>query len=98
MTSIRKVRFAEVPIASIHIFPVFDDETCSRLYYNVEDYRRFRIERAQEELLKITEELQAKTAVDEMRRPGRRDSLTGAPRRPVRYHRQSQEKGVAKAA
>lgn len=105
MTADRRVRFSEDLVVSTHSYPAIDTEKdFATFFYNVEDYRQFRTERAHEQLEQIKAELRLQTVqLTKPTRPGssRRDSLTGLSRNkpiPYRRRRQGAEEGVALAA
>eukprot|EP00545_Synedropsis_sp_CCMP1620_P002051 CAMPEP_0119020940 /NCGR_PEP_ID=MMETSP1176-20130426/25032_1 /TAXON_ID=265551 /ORGANISM="Synedropsis recta cf, Strain CCMP1620" /LENGTH=104 /DNA_ID=CAMNT_0006975449 /DNA_START=111 /DNA_END=425 /DNA_ORIENTATION=- len=104
MTSDRTVRFPEEPVASTHTYIGITADAVSSLFYNVEDYRRFRTERAQEDMERIKAALRKQTlCFNKQSRPtaSRRDSLTGlsrSGRRNVPYQQSTGQKGIALAA
>ena len=78
MTATRRVHFAEDPVASTHFYPAIDKDTVLLMFYTVEDYRRFRVERAQEDIEIAMVELRLGTLnSNKISRPRtRRDSPT----------------------
>lgn len=92
-----RVHFAEEVVASIHVYPAMIVGQVSDMFYQVDDYTRFRIERALEEIEREKAALKMSTIkAKETRIPcSRRDSLTMG-RKSVPY--KSNPKGVAQAA
>jgi hypothetical protein len=99
MISERRVHFADLVVASIHSYPAIENESTALLFYNVEDYRRFRVERAQEEIDRVKNELkQSAMEMSKAKRPqSRRDSLTMG-RKSAPYQRNAKADGFALAA
>lgn len=97
MTVPKRVQFPEEAVASIHVYEGMDDNTVSSMFYTVNDYNRFRVERAQEEIEREKAALRM-SMIDtiKIRRPcSRRDSLTMG-RKSARHD--SHSKGMALAA
>ena len=100
MTTIReprRVRFAEETVASIHVYPGMNLGTLSDMFYQVDDYTRFRIERAEEEIEKEKAAFRMSLIEAKARRipHSRRDSLTMVKKSaPYKHH----PEGVALAA
>lgn len=99
MISERRVHFPDVVVASIHSYPAIEIESPDLLFYNVEDYRRFRVERAQEEIDRVKNELKLSVMdIGKTKRPqSRRDSLTMG-RKSAPYQRNVKADGFALAA
>ena len=99
MTVTRRVHFAEDPVASTHSYPAMDKETVSLMFYNVEDYRRFRVERAQADIekAKAVLRLNALNINKTWQQRSRRDSLTMG-QKSAPYQRNRVQEGVALAA
>jgi hypothetical protein len=101
MTAEKRVRFTEEPVASTHTYTGIDADAVPQLFYNVEDYRQFRTERALEDVEKIKADLRKQSLAKPARRvpASRRDSLTGfRGRRNVPYQQSTGQEGVALAA
>ena len=97
MTASKRVQFADEVVASIHVYSGMDEDTVSSMFYNVNDYNRFRIERAQEDIEREKAALRMSMIVTAKTRTpvSRRDSLTMG-RKSALY--KSHSKGVALAA
>jgi hypothetical protein len=99
MIAERRVHFPDLVVASIHSYPALDIVSAALLFYNVEDYRRFRVERAQEEIERVNNEL--KLSLMEIRKTSRpqsrRDSLTMG-RKSAPFQRNVKADGFALAA
>lgn len=102
MTADRRVRFAEELVSSTHTYIGIEAEAIPNCFYNVEDYRQFRTERAQEDVEKIKADLRQRSLglnKPIRRTASRRDSLTGLRRgRSVPYQQSTGKEGVALAA
>jgi hypothetical protein len=94
------VSFAESVITSLHTYPAPSVENKSTLFYNSDDYERFRMERAQEEMIQSKIDLASKAGESErnFRRQHQRFSYM-LNRKPVSPQKRDLKlKGVAKAA